>query len=52
MGVEFVVDNMEDMCRLMCDNYIPERRRDGRDEILLSELQQGDGQAVRSPEEL
>lgn len=24
MGREFVVDNMDDMCSLMCDNVIPE----------------------------
>lgn len=24
MGLEIQVDNLEDMCSLMCDNYIPE----------------------------
>lgn len=24
MGKEFVVNSLEDMCNLMCDNYIPE----------------------------
>ena len=26
MGMEFQVDSLEDMCALMCDNVIPERR--------------------------
>lgn len=26
MGMEFVVDNLEDMCALMCDNRIPKQR--------------------------
>lgn len=24
MGIEITVDNLEDMCALMCDNMIPE----------------------------
>ena len=27
MGKEFVVESLEDMCLLMCDNYIPKRRK-------------------------
>ena len=25
MGKEFVIDNLEDMCALMCDNVVPQR---------------------------
>ena len=28
MGKEFVVDNLDDMCALMCDNVIPEKIMD------------------------
>ena len=34
MGKEFVIDNLEDMCALMCDNIIPERKR-GKNENTL-----------------
>ena len=26
MGKEFVVESLEDMCNLMCDNYIPKEK--------------------------
>ena len=26
MGKEFVIDNLEDMCNLMCNNQVPERQ--------------------------
>ena len=25
MGAEFIIDNMEDMCNLMCNNQVPEK---------------------------
>lgn len=28
MGKEFVVNSLEDMCNLMCDNYIPEEKEE------------------------
>ncbi len=28
MGKEFVVNSLEDMCALMCDNYIPEENEE------------------------
>ena len=28
MGREFIVSSLEDMCDLMCDNYIPEENAD------------------------
>ena len=27
MGKEFVIESLEDMCSLMCDNYIPDRHK-------------------------
>jgi hypothetical protein len=31
MGAEFTVESLEDMCSLMCDNYIPERKNEEKD---------------------
>lgn len=28
MGAEFIIDNMEDMCNLMCNNQLPKRREE------------------------
>ena len=33
MGAEFVIDNLEDMCNLMCNNQMP-RRKKGMDKVL------------------
>lgn len=27
MGAEFVIDNLEDMCNLMCNNQMPRRKK-------------------------
>ena len=43
MGAEFEVNSLEDMCSLMCDNYIPEKQKKGfwqvfdKDNITLRE---------------
>lgn len=31
MGMEIQIDTLEDMCSLMCDNVIPERKDDKED---------------------
>lgn len=33
MGAEFVIDNLDDMCNLMCNNQMP-RRKKGMDKVL------------------
>lgn len=39
MGKEFVVESLEDMCSLMCDNYLPRRRgKQAHTETLDSEM--------------